>query len=105
MHMAIPKEIRHYFDFTEKQAQTRVEEERKLDVEKRPIEREDMFHFLCTARKPDIGDFALTIEDLIADANLLIVAGPDTSSTTVSGLFSHVTRHPACLFKISEGDP
>jgi cytochrome P450 len=102
MHMAMPKEIRDYFDFTEKLARTRVEDERRLDLEKRPVAREDMFHFLCTARNPDTDDFALTTEDLIADANLLIVAGSDTSSTTVTGLFFYITRHPRVYAKLVE---
>jgi cytochrome P450 len=100
MHVVMPKAIRDYFDFTEKLARARIETERKLDMEKRPVEREDMFHFLCTARDPDTGDFALTAEDLIADANLLIVAGSDTSSTTVVGLFFYITRHPRVYAKL-----
>jgi cytochrome P450 len=99
MHFAMPKEIREYFEFTEKMARTRVEEERKLSME-HSVARKDMFHFLCTARNPDTGEFALTTEDLIADANLLTVAGSDTTSTTVAGLFFYITRHPRVYAKL-----
>jgi cytochrome P450 len=97
-----PREIKDYFAFTESLARTRVEAERKREVEKRPAEREDMFHFLCTTRDPDTGDFALTTENLIADSNLLTVAGTDTTSVTVTALFFFITRNPRVYTKLVE---
>jgi cytochrome P450 len=97
-----PKEIKDYYAFTESLARTRVEAERKRESEKRPIEREDMFHFLCTARDPERGDFALTTENLIADSNLLTVAGTDTTSVTVTALFFFITRNPRVYTKLVE---
>jgi cytochrome P450 len=100
MHMAMPTPIRTYFDFTARLALERIATERALCLKNLPSPRKDMFHFLCTARDPDTGSFALTPDDLIADANLLIVAGSDTSSTTVAGLFFYITRHPRVYAKL-----
>jgi cytochrome P450 len=97
-----PKELKDYFALTEGLARTRVEAERKREAGKRPAEREDMFHFLCTARDPETGDFALTTESLIADSNLLTVAGTDTTSVTVTALFFFITRNPRVYTKLVE---
>ena len=100
MKLITPKEIKEYFAFTENLAMGRVESERKNETEKRPAEREDMFHFLCTAKDPETGDFALSTENLIADANLLTVAGSDTTSATVTALFFFLTRNPKVYTKL-----
>jgi len=100
METITPKDIKEYFAFTENLARTRVESERQREAEKLPVEREDMFHFLCTAKDPETGSFALTTEDLIADSNLLIVAGSDTTSTTITGLFFFITRKPQIYAKL-----
>jgi hypothetical protein len=60
MHVVMPKAIKGYFQFTEDLARTRVEVERRCEAKKHPVEREDMFFFLCTARGPITDDFALT---------------------------------------------
>jgi cytochrome P450 len=60
-----------------------------------------MFHFLYTARDPDTGDFALTTENLIADSNLLTVAGTGTTSVTVTA-FSLLLVTPECAELVEE---
>jgi cytochrome P450 len=102
MAVITPKEIRDYYAFTENLAMTRVEAERKREAEKRPVEREDMFHFLCIARDPETGGFTLTTENLIADSNLLTVAGTDTTSVTVTALIFFITRNPRVYTKLVE---
>jgi len=89
--------------FSEEIAKCRIQEERNREAEKGPVEREDMFHFLCTARDPDSGDFALTIEELIADTNMLIIAGSDTTSSTICALFFYITHHPRVYTKLVKG--
>jgi cytochrome P450 len=101
MERITPQDIKNYYAFSDNLAKTRVEAERKREAEKGTVEREDMFHFLCTARDPETGDFALTTDDLIADSNLLIVAGSDTTSTTVTALFFFITRHPRIYTKLA----
>ncbi|KAF2032790.1 benzoate 4-monooxygenase cytochrome P450 [Setomelanomma holmii] len=100
MEAVTPEEVKEYFHFTEDLARTRIEAERTCELEKRPAKWEDMFHFLATARNPDTGEFAISTEDLIADANLLTVAWTDTTSTTIAALFFFVTRHPRVYTKL-----
>ncbi|KAI4642950.1 hypothetical protein J4E93_007019 [Alternaria ventricosa] len=100
MKLITPKEIKAYFAFTEGLAKSRIETERKNEAEKRPVAREDMFHFLCTAKDPETGDYALSTDNLIADANLLTVAGSDTTSATVTALFFFITRNPKVYTKL-----
>jgi cytochrome P450 len=98
--LASPRDVKEYYQFTETLAKSRIEEERNPDTEKNAIQREDMFHFLCTARDPDTGEFAISTNDLVSDARLLIMAGSDTSSTTVTGLFFYITRNPHVYAKL-----
>ena len=100
MKLITPKEIKAYFAFTEGLAKSRIESERRNEAEKRPVAREDMFHFLCTAKDPETGDYALSTDNLIADANLLTVAGSDTTSATVTALFFFITRNPKAYTKL-----
>jgi cytochrome P450 len=102
MELITPKTIREYYAFSEELAKSRIKEERKREEEKGTVDREDMFHFLCTARDPDTGEFALTIQDLIADTNLLIVAGSDTTSSTICAVFFFITRHPRVYAKLAK---
>ncbi|KAI4909407.1 hypothetical protein J4E90_008104 [Alternaria incomplexa] len=100
MKLITPKEIKAYFAFTEGLAKSRIESERRNEAEKRPVAREDMFHFLCMAKDPETGDYALSTDNLIADANLLTVAGSDTTSATVTALFFFITRNPKVYTKL-----
>ncbi|KAF3061636.1 hypothetical protein GL218_03349 [Daldinia childiae] len=63
------------------------EQAEKLEAERR----QDMFYFLCEARNPDTGLPAYNEAELRAEANLLIVAGSDTTSVNLSGLFFYLT--------------
>lgn len=100
LELASPKDVNDYYRFTAKIANSRIEEERHPDAEKNLVKREDMFHFLCTARDPDTGDFAISRDDLISDASLLIMAGSHSSSTTVAGLFFYITRNSNIYAKL-----
>ena len=100
LELATPKDVKDYYHFTETLAHTRIEEERRPDIEKHAGGRDDMFHFLCTARDPDTGDFAMSTNDLVSDARLLIMAGSDTTATTVTGLFFFITHHPHVYAKL-----
>ena len=64
-------------------------------------QRQDMFHFLCEARDPDTGLPAYSDAELRAEANLLIIAGSDTTAISLSGLFFYLTGDPRCLEKLT----
>ena len=63
--------------------------------------REDMFHYLCEARHPDHGGPAYTDQELLAEANLLIIAGSDTTSIQLSGFFFYITHYERCYNKVA----
>ncbi|KAK8031536.1 hypothetical protein PG990_001270 [Apiospora arundinis] len=50
-------------------------------------QRQDIFHFLCEARDPETGTQAYDETSLRAEANLLIIAGSDTTAVSLSGIF------------------
>jgi len=60
-----------------------------------------MFHFLVTAQDPETQQAVFTPALLLAEANLLIVAGYDTSSATLSSLFWYLTHTPRAYAKLA----
>lgn len=95
-----PPNIKHYYEFTADAVKQRLAKERYLEAEKLTVERQDMFHFLCSARDPDTGQHAFDETKLRAEAHLLIIAGSDTSGTTLAGLFFYLIHYPRVLAKL-----
>lgn len=58
--------------------------------------RKDIFHYLLGAKDPDTGE-GMPKSELYMESNTLIVAGSDTSSTTLSATLYYLLRNPACL--------
>jgi cytochrome P450 len=61
--------------------------------------RHDIFHYLFRAKDPETG-VLYSWADLSAEANLLVVAGSDTSSVVLSGFFFYMTRYPRVYAKL-----
>lgn len=61
--------------------------------EKPTTSRDGMFHYLFQAKDPDTGKIAYTPDELLGEAELLIVAGPDTTRTAISATF-YITHNP-----------
>lgn len=53
-----------------------------------------MFYFLSQARDPETGSVAYNEDDLKAESNLLVIAGSDTTSISLSGIFFYLTGDP-----------
>jgi cytochrome P450 len=98
--MVIPPTIMDHYAFVEDVVTKRLKEQRTREIEKVLIEREDMLHFLCSAKDPDTGKPAFGLRDLLAEANLLIVAGSDTTSITISSLFFYLTHDRRAYLKL-----
>ena len=96
----IPQNIKEHYKFVEEMVTKRLEEQRKRETEKTPPEREDMLHFLCSAKDPDTGEPAFGLKELLAEANLLIVAGSDTTSITISSLFFYLMHNRRAYLKL-----
>ena len=97
-----PKIIKQYYEFVEDSVAERTEIEKKthgshLDGRKK---RKDMFHYLFQAKDPETGGPAFSARDLLAEAHLLIIAGSDTTSTSLCGLFFYITHHPRVYEKL-----
>jgi cytochrome P450 len=63
--------------------------------------RKDMFHYLFKTTD-DAGNPAYSVDELNAEANLLIIGGSDTTSTIMSGFWFYLTRHPRVYDKLVE---
>ncbi|KAI1651881.1 cytochrome P450 [Daldinia loculata] len=86
-----PPPIRQYKQFIHDSVTKRIalhqEQAEKPEAERR----QDMFYFLCEARDTDTGLPAYNEAQLRAEANLLIIAGSDTTSVSLSGILFYIT--------------
>jgi len=91
-----PPAVKSYYDFVAKSVDERWEQHQR--GEKKP--REDMFHYLCSAIDPETGGPAFTKFSVLGEASLLIIAGSDTSATTLSGFFFYLCKNPSIYKKL-----
>ncbi|KAM3067260.1 hypothetical protein ACMFMG_005371 [Clarireedia jacksonii] len=101
--MVMPKKIRKYYNFIESSLSQRrkQEEESEKSGDRGSQYRKDIFHYLFKATD-DTGRPAYTTDDLHAEANLLVVAGTDTTANSLSGFWFYVLRHPRVYSKLVE---
>lgn len=65
-------------------------------------QRQDIFYFLYNAVDPETGERGLDRTGLRAEAGLLVAAGSDTTSITLSGIFFYLTGDPRRLKKLED---
>jgi cytochrome P450 len=97
-----PPDVKRYFQFlTDSVAERRHQEvEREALKSKGEAIREDMFHYLFQAKNPETGAPAYSEPELLAEANLLIIAGSDTTSVNLCGFFFNITQNPRIYAKL-----
>jgi cytochrome P450 len=87
------KEVVIFDNFVQGSIKNRIEELRGPTASCNTT-REDMFHFLCTAKDPDTGMLAFTDGEISGEAQLLLVAGSDSTTVTMCGLFFYLAHYP-----------
>ncbi|KAF2157505.1 isotrichodermin C-15 hydroxylase [Myriangium duriaei CBS 260.36] len=58
----------------------------------------DLFHFIMNAKDPETGE-SFTQQELGSEANLMVSAGGDTTSTAMASAFYFMTKYPETLEK------
>ncbi|KAL8965293.1 MAG: hypothetical protein Q9197_006583 [Variospora fuerteventurae] len=100
-----PPDIKAYYTFIEESVAIRRRAEEELSEkpsQDSSSKRQDMFHFLFQAKDPDTGEPAYSQQELFAEANLLVVAGSDTTSTQLCAFFFYLSRSPRPYQKLIE---
>jgi len=75
------------------------EEAYKRDTTGHNNRRKDMFHYLFNTTD-DAGNPAYSLDELKAEANLLIIAGSDTTATTLAGFWFYITGNSRVYDKL-----
>lgn len=106
-----PKFVTNFYSFIENSVDERINayeaNEKKLAAQSPEDKgesqyREDMFHFLLTAKDPQTGKPAFTRKELIAESRLLVIAGSDTTATSLCSVFFYICKNPRVYRKLTQ---
>ncbi|EED19358.1 cytochrome P450 monooxygenase, putative [Talaromyces stipitatus ATCC 10500] len=61
--------------------------------------KKDFFYYLLNAKDPETGE-GLSMKELWGEANVLMVAGSDTTSTSIVATLFYLVRHPEVMSKL-----
>lgn len=59
-------------------------------------DRRDFYHYLMEAQDKETGE-KFTVPDLVAQANVIIIGGSETTATAMAALFFYLTHNPKAL--------
>jgi cytochrome P450 len=102
MKLITPAEIKFYYNYVEESLVERTKLQKSLQEKPETQQRLDMFHFLISAKDPETDAPAYTKDELWAEANMLIIAGADTTAISMSGVFFYLVRHEIPLRKLAQ---
>lgn len=63
--------------------------------------KKDFFHYLLNAKDPETGQ-GLAMQELWGEANVLMIAGSDTTSTSLAATVFYLVRNPLAMRKLRE---
>ncbi|KAI1482906.1 cytochrome P450 [Daldinia eschscholtzii] len=86
-----PSHIRRYQQFIHDSVTERIDLQIRQAEKPESQQRHDMFGSLYNARNPDTGLPAYKEDELRGEANSLMIAGSDTSTISLSGIFFYLT--------------
>jgi cytochrome P450 len=95
-----PRPVQQFNDFVFDSVTKRLELYKKQQHLPEHERRQDMFYFLCKCQNPNTGHPAYTEDELRAEASLLIIAGSDTTTASLAGIFWYLVRAPRCYQKL-----
>ncbi|KXX76593.1 Cytochrome P450 67 [Madurella mycetomatis] len=99
--LVTPPPVQRYNEFVHESVTSRIALQQKQASMPEHERRQDIFYFLADARDPDTGVPMYTEDDLRAESSLLIIAGSDTTSVSLSGIFFYLTGNPRCMDKLT----
>lgn len=86
-----PSSVISYFHFVRSSVENRIALYKSQESKPEQERRQDLFYFLCEAKDPSTGLPAYDGIGLLGEANMLIVAGSDTTAIILSALFFYLT--------------
>ncbi|EME47424.1 hypothetical protein DOTSEDRAFT_123996 [Dothistroma septosporum NZE10] len=90
-----------YLAFGKKQVMERTKEQGQNGSPLMETGRRDIFSFLLHAKDPESGE-GMPMPELWMEGNTLIVAGSDTTSTTLAATLHYLLRNPATLTRLED---
>lgn len=97
-----PKDMENYTNFVLTCLNERCKQEEEQEMKSiDDREHKDMFHRLFQAKDPETGQKGYSSQQLFSEANNLIIAGSDTTSTVIAAMFFYLTRNPSAYRKLT----
>ncbi|KAI0505272.1 benzoate 4-monooxygenase cytochrome P450 [Xylaria bambusicola] len=98
--LIVPPTIKQYNKFISDSVTQRIAKQKEQQKKPEAERRQDIFHFLFEARDPETNQLALDDSALLAESSLLVFAGTDTTSVTLSCLFFCLSGNPQICDKL-----
>lgn len=102
LELVSPPAIQEYFAFLEASVKRRIALQEEREGKPEEDQRQDIFHFLYTAIDPETGLRAYDDNDLMGEVGMLVVAGSDTTSVSLSAIYFYLTGDPRRLKKVED---
>ncbi|MCJ1396735.1 hypothetical protein MMC18_009627 [Xylographa bjoerkii] len=97
-----PKDMRRYVSFVSTCLVERGKQEQDREKENSAATGpKDMFYYLFRAKDPETGKTGYSEAQLFSEANNLIIAGSDTTSTVFAAMFVYLMRNPIAYEKLA----